>query len=84
MDRADDIRAGEDEHVVVAPQVPRVGGEPIPAEVGLAETLTLDHGSHRPVEDEDAVAGGEVEGGIGHGRMSAMREAFRAASQRLS
>ncbi len=66
--RLDDVRAGrkvgpvdplddrglrEDEEVVRALEVPRVGPEAVPAVRGLVQPLALDHRPHRAVDDGD-------------------------------
>ena len=41
------------EHVAVAAQVARMVGEPLAAEVRLAEAVPLEHRAHRPIEHDD-------------------------------
>ena len=56
MDLADDVRPGQDEEVVGAPQVARVVGEALAPEVGLAAARALEHRAHGAVEHEDPLA----------------------------
>ena len=54
MNAADHVRTGQQQHVVVAFHVVRVGGEALAAIIGLLQTVTLDHRPHGPVEDKYA------------------------------
>jgi hypothetical protein len=54
VDPLDEVRPGETEQVVVAPQVMRMVAEAFAPEIGLGERMLLDHGAHRAVEDGDA------------------------------
>ncbi len=62
VDLADHLRAGEGEEVVVAAQVVGEVPEALAAVLGLAQPVALHHGSHGPVQDEDALGQGLVEG----------------------
>ena len=67
VDRADDVRPGEHQQVVVALQVAGPVSESLAAEVLLGKPVLLDHRPHRPVDDQDPLAqrGGQVLGGVG-------------------
>jgi hypothetical protein len=52
VDGADDLGLAEREQVVVALQVAGRVGEPLPAVLGLAEAVPLDHRAHRAVEHQ--------------------------------
>ena len=54
MDGLDDVRAGQHQQVVGAPQVRWVVAEPLAAEGGLVQLVGLDHGAHGAIEDQDA------------------------------
>src|SRR5690606_14263689 len=54
VDAADQLRPGEAEQVVVAPEVVAVAGEALAAVAGLVQALALDHGAHGAVEHQDA------------------------------
>ena len=56
MDVADDGRLGDDQEVVVALQLAGVVLEAFAAVVRLLQLELLDHGAHRPVEVDDALA----------------------------
>jgi hypothetical protein len=53
VDGANDLRPGEREQVAVALQLARPVGEALAPPVRLAQVVGLDHGAHRPVEQED-------------------------------
>ena len=55
MDVGDDLRAGERENVVVAPQVAAVLAQPLAPEAALIELVPLDHRAHGAVEQHDAL-----------------------------
>ncbi len=57
MDPGNQIRTRQGEHVVVALEVVAVIAEATAAEVLLAELVTLEHGAHRAIQDEDALSG---------------------------
>ena len=73
------VRPREGQEIVVAREVPGVVGEPFAAEIGLAETVLLDHRPHGAVEQEDPLVEQALEGlrrigarsGIAHGRSRA-------------
>ncbi len=50
----DDTRLRQAEQIVAAAQVLGMRAEALAAKVGLAQPIGLDHGAHRPVQDEDA------------------------------
>ena len=54
VDAADDLRPGQDQHIVIAFQILPVPGETLTAIVGLDETMALHHGAHGAIEDEKA------------------------------
>ena len=56
MHRPHDVRLGQAEEVVVAPQVARMGREPRPPEGGFVERVRLEHRAHGAVEHEDPLA----------------------------
>ena len=78
VDAADDVGPGQHEQVVVALQVLPVPGEPGSAEGRLVEAVTLDHGAHRPVHDQDAL----VEQGLDPGAEVAARRPCRRPVRR--
>ena len=55
MNGLDHFRPREHEHVVVAAQLVAVFCETFAAKVSLAELVALDHGAHRPVDDQNAL-----------------------------
>jgi hypothetical protein len=65
MNRADDVRPREHEHVAVALQLARVRAQPRAVEVGLGEAAALDHRPHRAVEEEDPRGEETLKGGGG-------------------
>ena len=78
VDAADRVRLGDVEQVVVAVDgaVPRVE---LGAAVGvLVEPETLDHGAHRPVEDEDPLRRGLAQGADAHAGTASCRAPDRA------
>ena len=68
MDLADDVGPGERQQVVVALQVVVVIGQQRAAEVGFVQPITLDHRTHRAVDEQDALGEllAEAVGGHGH------------------
>ena len=56
MDGLDDLRLRQAQQVVVALQILRPILEPLPAKAGLVQFVGLDHGAHRAVENDDALA----------------------------
>ena len=52
----DDLGLGQHQQVVGAPQVARVVGEALAAEVGLGQLVALDDRAHGAVEHEDPLA----------------------------
>ncbi len=56
MDGLDDLGLREAEQVVVALQVLRRILKPVPAKGGLVQCVGLDHGAHRAVENDNALA----------------------------
>ena len=56
MDFLDDVRPGQTEQIVVAFDIARPILEPFAAIRRLVEAIGLDHGAHRAVEDDDALA----------------------------
>jgi len=64
VDVLDDLWLGQHEEIVVALHVARPIGEAGPAIVGFLELVTLDHGAHGAVDDEDALGGGLFESGV--------------------
>src|SRR5690606_33910127 len=63
----DDVRPRQAQDVVVALHLAVVVGEALGAEVGLVQALALDHHAPRPVEDQDALLGGRLQGGDAFG-----------------
>ena len=55
MDPANDPRLGEHQEIVVALEVPAPVAEPFTPVLRFAEAMGLDHGPHRPIEDEEAL-----------------------------
>ena len=55
MDLLDDIRAGEREQFVVPLEFRGVLGQAVAAKVCLLESIALNEGAHRAIEDEDAL-----------------------------
>ena len=55
VDRADDIRPGEDQDVAIPLQIAGMIRESSAAEIRFRQSVALDHGPHRAVEDEDAL-----------------------------
>ena len=58
VDLADDLRAGQDEDVVGAPQVVIVVLEALAAELFLGQRVALDHRAHRAVDAPGSAASG--------------------------
>ena len=56
MDGLDDLRLRQAEQVVVPLQVLRPILEPLPAKGRLVQLVGLDHGAHRAVENDNALA----------------------------
>ena len=54
VDLADHVGAREAQDVVVAQQRTGVGGKGVALEVGFSQAVSLDHGAHGAVQDEDA------------------------------
>ena len=68
MNRGDDARLCEHQHVAVALEILAVLGEAFPSEVGFSERVALDHRAHRSIENEDAACQLIVNRrGCGHG-----------------
>ncbi len=63
VDGADGVGLGQVEQVVIAAHIAGPIGKAGAAVPGLVKLQPLDHRAHRPVEDEDALAGGLFEGG---------------------
>ena len=55
MDVGHNIRSGQDQHIVVAPQIMPVRSEALPAKVRFSEPAALDHGTHGAVNDQDTL-----------------------------
>src|ERR1700704_2235665 len=55
MDVADDLRAGQRENVVVAPEGAAVRAQALAPEAALVELALLDHRAHRAIEQHDAL-----------------------------
>ena len=53
MDFLDDIRTGERQQIVVAPQIAPVSGEPLAAVSLFVQTVALDHGAHGAVQHQN-------------------------------
>ena len=53
MDLENDLGTGEAENVVGTLQIARMTGEAVAAVAGLVQTVALDHGPHRAVENEN-------------------------------
>jgi hypothetical protein len=53
MDRGDDVGTREHQQIVVASQLAGMRRQPLAAEVGLGQLVTLDHRAHGAVEDEN-------------------------------
>ena len=71
VDLGDDRRLGEDQQVVVPPEIARVVPEPLAAERCLVEAAALDHRPHRAVEEQDAALEQVAQGRFGvHGHGS--------------
>ncbi len=71
VDLADDLGARQQQQFVVALHVHRMAGEALAAVLRLGQLVALDHGAHRAVQDQDALAQqrGQVGGtGVGQGR----------------
>ena len=56
VDVSDGSRLGQAQEVAVAAQVARVVAETLASEIGLGESVGLEHRAHRPVEHEDPPA----------------------------
>ncbi len=72
LDGLDDVRAAEQQQVVVALHVARPVCEALAAVVLFLQLVALDHGAHAAVEDQDALLQGFLQGllaggTIGHG-----------------
>jgi len=67
VDLFDDVRAGEAEQIVVALQIVGMVAQALAAEVRLLQAECLDHRTHRPVQDGDALAEERAERGEGRG-----------------
>src|SRR5712671_5580398 len=52
---ADDLRVGQRENVVVAPEVAAVLAQPLAPEAALVELALLDHRAHRAIEQHDSL-----------------------------
>ncbi len=65
MDLADDIRPGQRQQVVVARQVARMILETLAPEIHLFQFLCLDHGAHRAIKYQNALAEGLAKCGKG-------------------
>ena len=55
MNAADDIWPGQHQQVVIAFQVVRMFGKALATVIGFLQIVALDHGPHRPIEDEEAL-----------------------------
>ncbi len=55
VNRADDFRLGQHQQVVIALDVFVPVGKTGAAIIGFFQLVTLDHGAHRPVKNQDAV-----------------------------
>src|SRR5690606_22971784 len=55
VDLIDDVGPHQRQQLVVALEVLAMFGETLPAEVGFAELVSLDHGAHGAVQDQDAL-----------------------------
>jgi len=55
VDAPDNLGLGEEQQIVVALQIVGVVPEALAPVIGLAQAMTLDHGAHGPVQDEDAL-----------------------------
>jgi hypothetical protein len=55
VDRADHVRAGQHQEVVIALEIPVMGGKARAAIVGLAQLVLLDLGAHAAIQDQDAL-----------------------------
>ena len=80
VDRAHHVGLGQAQEVAVAADVPGVIAEALPAPVGLAQVLLLEHRAHRPVEDQDPF---REEPRQPARRASASRPAAPAVTERL-
>jgi hypothetical protein len=69
VDLPDDGRPGQHQQVVVALHVAGPVGETGAAIIRFLQLVTLDHGAHGPIQDEDAAAGQveEFAAAVGHG-----------------
>ena len=56
MNPLDDVRAGEQQQIVIALQIVRVIGETLAPEIGFSQAVLLNHGAHGAIEHEDALA----------------------------
>ena len=85
VDVLDRLRLGQDQQIVVAPDVAVEILEALAAERGLVIFQALDHGAHGAVEHQDAFAGGREQGGSLRetGRRSSDQAAFCAPLGRM-
>ena len=56
MNFADHFRPGQQQQIVVAFQIAAEIGEARAAIIGFGQAVTLDHGAHRPIQNQDALA----------------------------
>ena len=71
MDAANDLRAGEQQEIVVALQVMRVAGKTGAAIVRLLQLVALDHRAHGAIQNQNALfeQGFQFGGAVGlHGK----------------
>ncbi len=66
-------RTGQRQQVVIAAERVVMVDESVAAIVRLRQAMTLHHGAHRAVDDEDASFEGVSECGRSHGRVFRMR-----------
>ena len=85
VDVLDRLRLGQDQQVVVAPDVAVEIRKARAAKRGLVIFEALDHGAHGAVEHQDALAGGREQGGslVGNRRRSSDQAAFCAPCGRI-
>jgi hypothetical protein len=72
VDPRDDLRLGQHQKVVVAPEILGPVPEALSAVVGLAEPMSLDHGAHGAIQDENSL--GEYRLEPGHAGRPALRQ----------
>src|SRR5581483_1483073 len=68
MDLADDLRLRQHQQVVVPLEIARPVAKALDAILRLLELVALDHGAHRPVQDQDPLGEQALQrGAVGHG-----------------